>query len=453
MKAVRWKAVAETVTTPMDASGKGQEARVNKPFHVELLELTWQSGIDVARDKAVIDEPHWQKAKSGEYIEESNDKVQHYRSGSTHPGVYLLKGKGSNKLRVKVKVTNDNGLKGDYLLRGWLGGTGELILEGKCPLKGEETIDLEIKNLPDSLQHYEGDSKWKVMEAGSGKVIHTINDRPRLEVFVVYDKPQTFYKEGVWVEALRLMFKRAGLTGFRREESISAHVARYCHTRHLMRYDTVRGASWFGMDGLGGVFKLMEYIQRESSKVQEVKEEIVLIDQLISRFPPDSVEVELLEAKRYSAMEVTPNTVNCYDQAAAVQAFCGAMGVDVQWVFQYPFGYIKETNLVGVGKCNNPFYKGNGTTPVVANDDPRRTSFDNHAFVETASSGKNIRDACAGPYTESNGLRKYLEAVIDVDASFIKSGSGLVPTDANRKSEFDSLEKATSRKPGVSNVE
>jgi hypothetical protein len=49
------------------------------------------------------------------------------------------------------------------------------------------------------------------------------------------------------------------------------------------------------------------------------------------------------------------STVNCYDQAGIVQlATCLGVPSDrIKWLFKEPFGYIKETNLVGWGNTNN----------------------------------------------------------------------------------------------------
>jgi hypothetical protein len=202
------------------------------------------------------------------------------------------------------------------------------------------------------------------------------------------------------------MFKVAGVTGFRKADSISKHVTKYCHTKHGMQYDTIRGASGFNVTG-GGMFNLTNYIRKEG-------------------------------------FGKLPNMVNCYDQAAAVQAFCGCLGVKSVWKYsgsnddpnRCSFGYINETNLVGVGPCNNPFYKSNKTTPVVPVGDVNRTGFGNHAFIETEGT-KHIRDACAGPHTGAETLRQYLEASIDVKRT---SGSD---KKEDGKIHFDLLETQT----------
>jgi hypothetical protein len=275
------------------------------------------------------------------------------------------------------------------------------------------------------LQHYAGNSKWHVADA-AGKRKYPVDERPRLEIFVIYDKPAGFYKGGVWVEAMRLMFKRAGVTGFKRPESISAKVTTYCHSTHGMTYDTVMGKSWFGVDGGGsGEFKLSEYIEGKSSAALKAQKDLRnQIEQQVLRdhaTKSDKEKREIVE-KRFEEEKPSLNTVNCYDQATAVQTFCACLGVDVTWIFQYPFGYIKTTGLVGVGMCNNPFYKGNGTHPVVLVNDPDRTGFGNHAFIENNKAEVYIRDACAGPHIGEEDLRAYFVNAVDAEETAKRLG-------------------------------
>jgi hypothetical protein len=392
---VKWGVVGHGTTTPAGAP-KGVEVCVHVPFHVEILEITWKSGIDAVWGKSKIPTPHWEKG--GNFNEEDYPEPLRYPKGSTRPGIYLLDKKGSNTLSVKVKVTNRDNLSGNFLLRGTLGGTGLLVMQGPCPLRGEHEVELNITNLPDSMQHYTGDSKWDVVEMGGKQRKFPICERPRLEVFVVYDKPTDLYTGGVWIEALRLMFKAAGVTGFRKADSISKHVTKYCHTKHEMRYETKEGAAQFGVNKYGGVFQLMKYIKK------------------------------------------VDNVVNCFDQAAAVQSLCGCLGIKVDWVLQEPFGYINTTNLVGVGPCNNPFYEDRDATgylytnkPVVDPRDKNRSAFARHAFVETAS--KYIRDACAGPFVDTDLLRDYLKKAIDIDRRLVDYGEAI--TEGNRKDLLD----------------
>ena len=86
------------------------------------------------------------------------------------------------------------------------------------------------------------------------------------------------------------------------------------------------------------------------------------------------------------------------------------MGVELAWIYLEPFGYINETNLIGLPNCNNPFYALTGDPAFVSVDDPRRTAFGNHAFCEYNS---GILDACAGPHLGDENRNAYLATSID----------------------------------------
>lgn len=105
--------------------------------------------------------------------------------------------------------------------------------------------------------------------------------------------------------------------------------------------------------------------------------------------------------------------INCYDLAGILQIAVGlAPEVKCAWKFMAPFGYLLQTNLIGVGCCNNPFYQSNNTTPIIGNNDVRRTAFGNHAFLSITSDAKHIADACAGPHVVSEDLQGYIKAAI-----------------------------------------
>jgi hypothetical protein len=86
------------------------------------------------------------------------------------------------------------------------------------------------------------------------------------------------------------------------------------------------------------------------------------------------------------------------------------LGIKAVWLFLAPFGYMKKTDLIGIGQCNNPFYPMTSTTPVVGANDPRRTGFGNHAFCEVSS---KICDACAGPHAGTETRAQYVDAAIE----------------------------------------
>ena len=355
------------VLTPTDDK-KRVEVKVKQPALVgEIIEVSWKSGIDTARAKTKIAAPHWKKGEAAE--EDNKPDEQKYSTGSKKPGVYLVKSKkGVDTFTVKVNISKSEGQPAEGKLTAKL---GNLTFEGKCPTsKGEHEVSVTIKDLPEVLSHYEADVAWG-LEVGNASF--SVANKTRLELFVIFDKPMRFYTEGVWAEALRFVFKNAKVGGSAKPEDAAKKVTTYCHTGHGMRYDTrMGGPAFFSGDPKSGA--------------------------------------GFMSLRNYIIKKPGQDIVNCYDQAAAVQSLCGALGVNVEWTYLKPFGYIKTTNLVGVGSCNNPFFNGNGSTPVVASDSPKRTAFGNHAFVDY--NGK-IFDACAGPHTGTETPRKYLEASID----------------------------------------
>ncbi len=377
--------------TPTDDK-TGVPVKVKVPdIMLEIIEVTWKSGIDTARNKAKIAAPHW--AAGLDAKEEDKPDLQHYPTGSQKPGVYLVKSKkGVDTFEVKIKVTKNSTSETSGKLLGNLSG---LYFDGKCDLSvGTHTATMKFKELPNVLTHLEGDASWGLEANLMSSLLPT---KTRLELFVIFDKPMTFYTEGVWAEALRFVFKKAAVGASAKAEDAIKKITNYCHTVHGMTYDTMQGASNFGSIPIGGYgFKLLNYIKKQGNDA------------------------------------AIPNKVNCYDQAAAVQALSGALGAKVDWIFMQPYGFIKTTNLVGVGSCNNPFYKSNGTAAIVVKSDPKRTAFGNHAYVYLNT---KIHDSCAGPHAGTESLRQYLEAAIDAETSIPVIAKGMKPSEF-----YDALE-------------
>ena len=132
---------------------------------------------------------------------------------------------------------------------------------------------------------------------------------------------------------------------------------------------------------------------------------------------PGNFEVTL-DYQRYVAAKNDPNsntTLNCYDTASLVQYLMQFISEGyIEWLYMTPFGYLKQTDLIGRGQCNNPFY-GNSrflNKPVVDPTAHGRSAFGNHAFCYTYQSGR-ILDACAGPHQGTETEQQYVDAAID----------------------------------------
>lgn len=113
---------------------------------------------------------------------------------------------------------------------------------------------------------------------------------------------------------------------------------------------------------------------------------------------------------------------NCYDTAACVWYYCklgigGPAALDSFFTFIKPFGYLKKTELIGRGVCNNPFY-GNANysdQPVCAVDDPRRSGFSNHSYVlyRVSDVRTQVMDACVGPHYGNETWVAYTDDSMD----------------------------------------
>jgi hypothetical protein len=378
----RFKRAASSPTS-VTGNKKRKVVLVKQPdFVAEVIEISWKSGFEAARNKTKIVAPHWKKGVAVE--EEDKPHEQKYASGSMRPGVYLVKSKkDADTFTVKLSVTKSEGQDPTGKLTGQL---ETLRFEGDCPTSvGEHVVKVKIVNLPDTVEHVDGDAKWSVKTA-QGEFPQ--RDKTRLELFFVLDRPPAFYVQGPWVEALRFVFKRAKIGGSSDPIFIGGRISKYCHGGHGMRYDVLQGRSAFGGHHYAKApFQLMSYMNWKT-------------------LPPGLVTP-------YG--DKIQNVVNCYDQAAAVQALAGVVGVKAIWVFANPYGYIKQSNLVGVGACNNPFFKSPGATitPVTTADDPARTPFGNHAFVQLNDKSGGILDACAGPHTGKESIVEYIANAVD----------------------------------------
>jgi hypothetical protein len=254
-----------------------------------------------------------------------------------------------------------------------------LVIEGTCPTAaGEHTVAAKITEPPEDIQGYRGNIAWG-LDVADVPTCQSLGST-LAEIYFVIAKPKSRpYKNGVWSEVLRFLCGKVGVVGEKDEKEAAAKVTRYCHSSHRLKYDTKRGASWYGVGNLGGVFKLSDYMLRASERC------------------------------------------NCYDQAAAVMALSLALGATVGWRYLSPFGFIKPTNLVGFGNCNNPFFGADETKKVVAADSPDRSAFGNHAFDDVP--GGNILDGCAGPHKGSETPDQYVSASI-ADTPSLYAGFG-----------------------------
>lgn len=366
--------IGEPINVAVPAS-----AEETKYLRAEVIKVVFETPIKVAVNKTTVQEPHWE---TGQAVEESTWALgQQQISGlySKRPAVYLNKsGGGSRVATVTVKVTASN-----------VSGTGKLIgvlsslrFEGDCPLgAGEHIVVAELKDVPEAFMGYGGNMGWTL----EGSELSAALNGTRVEVFFIYGKPHKAYQDGVWIEALRFLSVRALLRGTTAPADAVAKIVRYCHGAHGLKYDSAGGGrSRYGVRGSGGSFRLSGYMVRDQP------------------------------------------TANCYDQAGAVESLCGAAGIIVEWIYLDPYGFIKPTNLLGYGLCNNPFFLSSTppTRKIIGINDVDRTPFGNHAFSRWSS---KILDACAGPHLGSESASEYVDAAIDDQTNLYQYYSGLRP--------------------------
>jgi len=356
-------AVVPVATPPPDAE-----------LQAEIGAITFKSGIKVSRARVTVEGPHWEKGKERalEDIWTRIARLLHLpvEPYSKRPSVYLAGGLGGPYgVQVKLKITKSRNVSGNARLVGTFSGVS---IEGTCPSSaGEHTVAARITNPPEELRACRGHIAWR-LESEATPITANLG-ATFAEIYFILGIPSVPYRKfGVWAEALRFLFGHVGVAGNNRW-SVIATIAAYCHGGHGLRYETFHGAPRYGVDYDGGMFDLGLYLLRKH------------------------------------------RDCNCYDQAAAVQALAGAVGVASAWLFLDPFGYIRPTNLVGVGLCNNPFFRGNESLKLVPPDSERRTAFGNHAFAVTY--GAKAVDACAKPHLATETIPEYLADSIDTTRS------------------------------------
>jgi hypothetical protein len=187
-----------------------------------------------------------------------------------------------------------------------------------------------------------------------------------LELFSILDPPLSF-PNGVWAEALRLLVLRVGLAGVNTRQEVVRRITRHCHSSHRLRYDTSGTRTSYGVNDSGGTFNLSAF--------------------LLAAHPD----------------------VSCFDLLAGVFVLSGAVGVPVAWLTLDSFGYILETDLAGIGGCNNPLFTKNNTPKIICRRNRDRTQFGIHGFGEL----RRIFDACVGPHLGEDVRQDFLNAAVD----------------------------------------
>jgi hypothetical protein len=185
-----------------------------------------------------------------------------------------------------------------------------------------------------------------------------------------------------WVNALEFVTQTAGVKGMA-DFPAAVQLTTFLFSAHGLVYDSAGwGAAHYTSSPLGGTFDLTGYVAK------------------------------------------TSGFVNCFDQAAALCAFAGVVGIAACYKYLNPFGFIPTCNLVGCGSTNNPFWLS--TTPpkakIAGADDVQtlRDPFSCHAFIECYATHGGARwriyDACVGPWLGTDEFVDYYETAHDASS-------------------------------------
>ena len=389
----------------------------DKYLKATLIEISFNDTYKSCRSLGVITAPHWPAGKPDGY-------------NKSKKAVVLQLGKGkSHTAKVKLKM-DSKGLSGTGKLTGKI---GKLVFEGEVPLSsGPHEVTVTLKEAPEMLYWARGSMSWEV----NADTHAALAGNTRVELFFVFDDPvnRKFFKsKGVWIEALRFIFKNAKLDGAKEINEGMSRVTQGCFGLKANHYEIMEGASKFG--GATRTFKLAKYM-KPALRQDEPKDDFV----------------------------------NCYDQAYAMIVFAGALGLNVGGLFLEPFGFLKQTQLVGRGTCNNPFPTTKYETEVrnyndqrlvmgilgkkvdakppkledfllVDAKDPDRVGFGNHMFCEYRAAGSNIYDACAGPALGTHDRAGYMANSVDTNTP--ENVSGFPKTEADIRNNAADRRKLT----------
>jgi hypothetical protein len=299
--------------------------------------------------------PNWEVEHAGLIVDED---------GSRLPAVYPASERVRAHVEIEIAGTGDTGDSGTMC--GRLGG---LVLEGPILLRdGRQAVPVAQADPPDSvIRRHTADVQW-FLHGPSAPAL--LDNKTRLEVFLVLGRPPFFFARNVWVQALRLLVHTVGLDGIGSGNLHQAVelITNYCHRGHSLRYASGGHPSTLGVSYDGGTFALSSFLAHVDREV------------------------------------------SCFGTSAAVLVLSCAVGIDVRWLRISFMGYIVETSLVGVGRCNNPFFILHMTNPIVCQKDPVRFPFQFHSFNEMSGT---IFDACVGPHLGMSLRQTYLDSAVD----------------------------------------
>ena len=367
----------------------------------EILSITVNSRIVPSLKGKPVKKPNWEAGvdlADGPY--------------SQRPGVFEIDNPRFKGLTVTLQVSGLNAHSRPLLAGKLKCGSGSnersITFAGEIDNTGDiQTVSVVPAAEPENFIWLYGDMEW-FLEFANGSAA-PIGRPTRVEMSWIYSYPgRMFHRRGVWIEVLRLLGdickkgaappthestgnsvpdridekvcffskrSRSIRTNNETKDDVIKEIVTYCHAGAGLSYDSYYGSCYFVDGSEGGLFKLRAFLEK-----------VIAI-------------------------------CNCYDQAGAVQTLLGALGIEVDWLYMYPFGYIHVTNLTGRQVSNNPFFSSTGDSKekeIVPKNDPNRTGFGNHAFCGIHRQGQiYILDSCVGPHLGDETTQEYIGKSID----------------------------------------
>jgi hypothetical protein len=313
-----------------------------------------------------------------------------------NPVVFTNKKKGDEIFEVSVGLQNAKKAS-IYTLSGYLNGDNLFKSNdvtagdsGETKLLFNVKLDAEYQGFV-PLNNRAID--WQLIESGEENPV--LVETTNLEIYFIPNKSTRVAPHGIPIELMRKLAKHFNQAS---EEEVKAsnatlrfskaedeawtiqQVVDFAFNHNPPRYDITRGASHF---------------------IQPLRD----------------LNNITLKYNQWLAADSDPTAVeNCYDMASVAQYLLNLLAhyetTNLKWAFMNPFGYLTQTNLIGRGQCNNPFYGQTGGAAIVAENDSHRTRFGNHAFVKIVDTD-HIVDACAGPHYGTETPTAYVNAAVD----------------------------------------
>jgi hypothetical protein len=339
-----------------------------------------------------------------------------WKGKKMHPAAFLINQSIPAALQVNVHL-NGKSRGGKYKLCAYYGDT---LMFSSRPKK----LPHELKKVRFTVQakFKAGDFfkvagnllSWKLLR--NNKPVSILHENIDLELYWIYKENHLFFKRGIPVEILRGIARGFMFTG-------QTRITRLDNSHNPLKLEHTTGSN----PGMSKIivpvvyccffFNPPCYDIRNGSR----------------NYTRGSYTKMTFELKKYlKSIEHPHATCNCDDQAAVLQVFLKAVGIPKVKIGSVPTSfYLKLTNLVGRGLCNNPKFAGPPSgvlckmftcclkecNPITARGDKHRTEFDHHAFCYLGNGNNReqwpILDSCVGPHTGSEKYSEYYDNISD----------------------------------------